>query len=47
VTHQTEPDPSDEWFYEDEIDGCLHGVPWDQDCWECEVEEDRLDMGVL
>lgn len=30
-----------------EPDGCLHGVPWDQDCWECDVEEDRLDMGIL
>jgi len=28
---------------EDEIDGCLHGVGWDTDCWECQLEENKLD----
>ena len=24
-----------------EIDGCIHGVPWDEDCEWCEAEEDE------
>lgn len=28
---------------EDEIDVCLHGVPWSEECPECDWEEDEAD----
>lgn len=31
---------------DEEPDGCLHGVPWCDPCWECYDEEDRMDCGV-
>lgn len=31
--------PEDE---EQDFDGCLHGVPWDEDCYECELEEEQF-----
>lgn len=40
-----EPDPyhetTEEWGW-DEPEGCLHGVPWDEDCWLCDEEEDQF-----
>jgi hypothetical protein len=27
--------------FDDEPAGCLHGIPWDEDCWYCD-EEDEL-----
>ena len=45
ATRKTANQPVDDEveFYDDEIDGCLHGVPWTDPCPECEDEEDALD----
>jgi len=40
-------DPGDEVMYEgedlEEEQGCLHGVPWHEECWNCQLEEDALE----
>lgn len=33
----------DEDFYPEEVDGCLHGVPWCCECEECNEEDDDGD----
>lgn len=35
-----QPDPED--TDDDDADGCLHGIPWDEDCCDCEDEESQL-----
>jgi hypothetical protein len=27
----------------DDFDGCLHGVPWSEECFYCTLEEDHLE----
>jgi hypothetical protein len=27
----------------DDVDGCLHGVPWDEECAYCDMIEDEAD----
>ena len=34
----------DENEYERDVDGCLHGVPWCEDCPFCQDEEDEADF---
>lgn len=34
---------TEEWGYDEDVDGCLHGIPFDEPCWYCGIEEDALD----